>query len=197
MSRRSRKSANMAVDRHKSDAEFRKDLAAFEELSKDEKAAIKTFEDRKAEEAAEEAAKVPPPPPTVRAWVAYNAEGKSVGAFVGGTKEEARVWALNHGLGEDIREEDVPDYREEKGDPDKEDLSDLPPLLQHGIRGFGLVRYDVLGHSETEDSVTIVTRGGKKVRWPADRARVLTEAEKGRTEAVRVPFFKDGLGGKK
>jgi hypothetical protein len=62
----------------------------------------------------------------------------------------------------------------------EEDLSDLPEPLQGAILCFGLKRADVLEHRLTEDGVVIVTRGGRKLRWPGDedRAASLTPEEK-------------------
>jgi hypothetical protein len=62
----------------------------------------------------------------------------------------------------------------------EEDLSDLPEALQGAILCFRLKRADVLDHRVTEDGVVIVTRGGRKLRWPGDedRATSLTPEEK-------------------
>lgn len=55
-------------------------------------------------------------------------------------------------------------------EPD-EDLSDLPEALQLAIVCFALKRDHVLEHRLTDDGVVIVTRGGRKLRWPGDEAR--------------------------
>ncbi len=62
----------------------------------------------------------------------------------------------------------------------EEDLSDLPEALQGAILCFGLKRADVLDHRVMEDGVVIVTRDGRKLRWPGDedRAATLTPEEK-------------------
>jgi len=64
-----------------------------------------------------------------------------------------------------------------------EDLSDLPEALQMAIVAFDLKRADVLDHRLTEDGVVIVTRGGRKLRWPGDEAKA----------AALTPEEKDGI----
>jgi len=62
----------------------------------------------------------------------------------------------------------------------EEDLSDLPEALQMAIQCFGLKRDHVLGHRLTEDGVVVITRGGRKLRWPGDeeKAAALTDTDK-------------------
>lgn len=65
----------------------------------------------------------------------------------------------------------------------EEDLSDLPEALQIAIPAFGLKREHVLGHRLTEDGVVIITRGGRKLRWPGDEQKA----------AALEPQEKDGI----
>jgi len=83
----------------------------------------------------------------------------------------------------------------------EEDLSDLPKKLREAMRDFGLKREHVLGHRfPQEGEVVIVTRGGRKLFWPADKGRVLTDMEKGDDPGTPAPrFFPEGVldGGRK
>jgi hypothetical protein len=68
-------------------------------------------------------------------------------------------------------------------------LSGLPPVLQEAIQGFGLKRDNVLSHRiRPEGGCVIVTRGGRKLAWPDDAGRNLTDAERG-TAVPNAPRF--------
>lgn len=89
----------------------------------------------------------------------------------------------------------------------EEDLGDLPKILQQAIVAFGLKRDDVLDYKTTTkkagfkgekdvESVTLVTRGGQKLRFPGDEARALklTDSEKDGLQRTATPrFFPGGL----
>lgn len=82
-----------------------------------------------------------------------------------------------------------------QAEPDNdEDLSDLPKKVQQAARDFGLKRRHVLGHRNAEDgSVVIITAGGRKLFWPADKGKVLTSMQKGDDPGVGFPrFFPQG-----
>lgn len=54
--------------------------------------------------------------------------------------------------------------------------------LEAALAGFGLDAEDVIGWRAADEVVSLVTTGGTRVHWPEDAERVLTDAEKGRTE---------------
>lgn len=56
--------------------------------------------------------------------------------------------------------------------------------LEDAMRAWGLTAEDVIGWRgfEPEQESALVTAAGVKVFWPQDRDRVLTDADKGRTQ---------------
>lgn len=53
-------------------------------------------------------------------------------------------------------------------------------VLEDAMYRWRLRADDVLGWSRGESSVVVVTKGGAKLRWPEERRRKVTAAEKGR-----------------
>ena len=88
----------------------------------------------------------------------------------------------------------APDITETVPDLAGRDVAGKPSTvhLEDAIARWGLVPADVLAWRGFEPEVesVLVTAGGRKLRWPDDEARVLTEADKGR--AVYTPAYPEG-----
>lgn len=82
-----------------------------------------------------------------------------------------------------------------------EDLTDLQPMVRAAIVGLGLRRSDVVGHRQHDDQqgATLVTRGGRKLRWPEDQAKAasLTAADKSASGKEWPRWFPKGIDGKR
>lgn len=135
------------------------------------------------------AAAQPPDAPAVADEAAPNPDLDGAAALDGGAPEDPAP------QGAAVAEPDaiVPGTAPEEA---AEDLSDLPRIVQEALPALNLKRRQILNHRMEPDHVVIITRGGRKFRYPGfpeDQARALALTEDEKDGVVKhVPFFPPG-----